>query len=691
MSSWKIRLINAKGEDGKLFVWNERNRVKYTAELRISQTRKLNQEMQEELRMFVNKSGEDGGILHYDELISAKDRRCFLRGVAGIGKTSLIEYIALKWAKRELFLDENGNPQFDFFFLVKCRELGELENETMKEFFEREFDVDTDKLKDHGDRILIVVDGLDEDANLHESIKKKAKLGALVQERSAFLTNHATIITGRPHIESIIDGVEDEIGEYKRIEVTGLSQEEIDKHVDVIANDNKEIAAKIKQTIHSSTNMSALAAIPQYLQTICCVIAMQGERATMSTETITPLYVWTLASFWAQHVQGKEQQVKGLYKILKDKNTARFLIELSSISYKLLKENMIIFNKEVISHIEDMSEENGEMFKTFFIELPSQGRPSYQFKHLTLHEFFAATHCMLNRIKIADILELKLYEVVRFIGGFIAAKESSDKGNIVKIYIECLEEADKEQEKSIDVSRFFNCVLDFLEHLPKVKGEFAQHYALSLFHEVFEKASGKKNKSLAGLNIDIIPRFQKVVGDPAFIYYAMSQIELSYLVHFIDSLFANDMQDKLNEITVRIRFATLKDNGTIKKLFKSFLFFKNVWFTYCDLSSYPWEMMNESGSSPEKSKLYHLYINRCRMSGTESKQLAHFIPFAEKVELIDLELSDANCQEMIDAITKEHGEGKATLKELKMNYCHIKGPFRKKFMNLKKVEVYIIK
>ena len=100
----------------------------------------------------MNKSEEDGGTLDYDELISAKDRRCFLRGVAGIGKTSLIEYIALKWAKRVMFLDENGEALFDFLFLVKCRELGVLENETMKEYFNREFDVDTDKLKDHGDR-----------------------------------------------------------------------------------------------------------------------------------------------------------------------------------------------------------------------------------------------------------------------------------------------------------------------------------------------------------------------------------------------------------------------------------------------------------------------------------------------------------------------------------------------------------
>ena len=691
LETWKVRLINTNDDDDKLFVWRESNREEYTAELRLLQTRKLNQKMQEELAMFINKPDEDEGCLNYDELITAEDRKCFLRGVAGIGKTSLIEYLALKWANRDLFSGEEGKGLFDFLFLIKCRELEETENETVQQFFKTKFDVDTDKLKDHGERILIIVDGLDEDANLEQSIKSNTKLRALLKKDNDFLKGHATIISGRPHIDFVLDRVEDQIGEYKRIEVTGLSLEEVDRHIDVITNGKKAVATKIKETIHSSTNMSALAAIPQYLGTLCYVIAMQGEGATMTTETMTPLYVWTLASFWIQHVQDKGHEAQGFYETFSDEKVAKSLINVSWISFELLKKNKIVFKEGEFPGLKQISKEHQEMFNTFFIKKPTHRRPSYQFKHLTLHEFFAATHCMLKGIEIEEILELGLYEVARFIGGFIAAKESSDDDNIVKIYIECLEEADDEQEKSIDVRRFFNCVLDFLEHLPKVKGEFAQHYALSLFHEVFEKASGEKNKSLAGLNIDIIPRFQKVVGDPAFIYYAMSQIELSYLVHFIDALFANDMQDKLNEITVRIRFATLKDNRIIKKLFKSFLFFKNVWFTYCDLSSYPWEMMNESGSSPEKSKLYHLYVNRCRMSETEAKQLAHFIPFAEKVELIDLELSDANCQEMIDAITKEHDEEKATLKELKMNYCHIKGPFRKKFMNLKKVEVYIIK
>ena len=683
---WNIRLINTK-EDGKLFVWSEGKREEYTAELRLLKTKTLSQAMPDEMRMFRNKPKVEESRVNYHELITVENRKCFLRGVAGIGKTSLVEYLALKWARRGLFVDKNGNDLFDFLFLIKCRELEEKNVETIEEFFKRKFAVDPDKLKEHGERVLIIVDGIDEDAKLEGSIKGNTKLQALLKRDHDFLKGHATIISGRPHIESVLNLVQDQVGEYNKIEVAGLSPTEIDKHIDVIANDNKAAAAMIKETIKSSTNMYALAAIPQYLGTLCCIISMQGEGTRFNTEMTTPLYVWTLASFWTQHVQDRGQQGKGFYEKFSNKKVAQLYINISMISFELLRQKKIVFEEEDFPDIKEISEEHQEMFYTFFIKKPSHTKPSYQFEHLTLHEFFAATYCMLNRTEIVDVLDLEWYEVARFIGGFIAAKESPDERNIVKIYMNCLENAKEEDKKSIDSVTFFNSVL---EHF-KGKSEFAQHYALSLFHEMFENASGERLHSLADLNIDIIPRFQDVLGEPAFVYYAMSQIALSDLVHFIESMFSNSLQYKLKEITVRIRFSSLENEETIKKLFKSFLFFKNVWLTGCDFASFPWEMINESGSSPAESQLVHLYVEGCNMSEVEFNELARVIPFAEKVELLYLRLSDANCQEMFDVIKKEHDKKRAKLRELRMVYCDVKDKFIYKFKKLKNMDAHFFK
>ena len=683
---WNIRLINTK-EDGKLFVWSEGKREEYTAELSLFQTKTQYQEMPDEMRMFMKNSKLEESRVHYHELITAENRKCFLRGVAGIGKTSLVEYLALKWAKREMFVDKNGKDLFDFLFLVKCRELGEKRDETIEEFFKRKFDVDPEKLKNHGRSVLIIVDGIDEDVNLEESINTNTKLQALLKRDHEFLKGHATIVSGRPHIEYVLNVVQDKVGDYNKIEVAGLSPTEIDKHIDVISKDNKEAAAIIKEKIKSSTNMSELAAIPQYLGTLCSIISMQGEGTKFNTEMMTPLYVWTLASFWTQYVQDRGQQGKAFYEKFGDKKVAQLYINISMISFELLKQKKIVFEEEDFPDITEISEEHQEIFDTFFIKNHSQTKSSYQFEHLTLHEFFAATYCMLNRKKIVDVLDLEWYEVVRFIGGFIAAKESPDKRNMVKIYINCLENAKEDEKKSIDAVTFFNSVL---EHF-KDKSEFAQHYSLSLFHEMFENAIGEKHQSLNGIKLDAIPRFQDVLGEPAFVYYAMSHIELSDLVHFIESLFSNGLQHKLQDITVRIRFSSLENEETIKKLFKSLLHFKNAWFTSCDFVSFPWDMINESGSSPVESKLEHLYVEGCNMSEMEFNELAHVIPFAQKVELLYLRLSDANCQEMFEIIKKEHGKERAKLRELRMVYCDVKDEFIYKFKKLKNMDAHFFK
>jgi len=649
-----------------------------------------------EMRMSRNVSELEKAHVKYNDLITTKERKCFLRGVAGIGKTSLVEHIALKWAKRELFLDKDGSDLFDFLFLIKCRELEEKSGETIKEFFIRKFHVDPDKLKGHGKRVLIIVDGIDEDAKLETSINTSTKLQALLKRDHEFLKGHATIVSGRPHIESVFNALQEKIGKYTRIEVAGLSPTEIGKYIDVIANGNKAAGRKIKQTIRSSTNMLALAAIPQYLGTLCCILSMQQEGANLNTETITPLYVCTLDSFWTHHVRNKDQQGKDFKEKFRDKKVAKLYNDISMLSFKLLKEKKIIFNEEEFSFINNLSEEHQEIFFTFFIKEPFGEKPSYHFEHLTLHEFFAATYCMLNRIEITDILKLELFEVVRFIGGFIAAKESTDSDNIVKLYIECLENAKEEEDKNVQrvqkesgskVGEFFNSVLEYLKE-SKGRSEFAQHYALSLFHEMFQNARGGRNQYMANLDIDVITHFQDILDHPAFIHYGMPQIELRYLVHFIESLFASGLQYKLNDMTLRIRFSTLENEEILRRLFKSFLFFKNVWFTRCNFTPYPWEMMNQSGSSPSQSKLTHLYIERCKMTEAEFMQLAHFIPFAEKVELVELALSDANCQEMIDAIMKEHETKSARLKELKLIHCTENEDLLKKLKSIKTINVY---
>eukprot|EP00794_Sanderia_malayensis_P004988 gene4988-5646_t len=94
---------------------------------------------------------------------------------------------------------------------------------------------------------------------------------------------------------------------------------------------------------------------------------------------------------------------------------------------------------------------------------------------------------------------------------------------------------------------------------------------------------------------------------------------------------------------------------------------------------------------PTQSKLDHLYINRCFMTEKDATQLVKIIPFAARVEIIDITLSNDVLEKLFTAIKEEQDQKRARLTELKMNYCRIKGDFKKKFMSLKGVETKIIK
>ena len=52
----------------------------------------------------------------YEELLTSNYRFVLLRGIAGIGKASLLDYLTLKWASGALWNEKINHPYFDFVF-----------------------------------------------------------------------------------------------------------------------------------------------------------------------------------------------------------------------------------------------------------------------------------------------------------------------------------------------------------------------------------------------------------------------------------------------------------------------------------------------------------------------------------------------------------------------------------------------
>ena len=77
-------------------------------------------------------------IITQERILSKSDEFVIIRGVAGIGKTSLVDSYVLKWTQQKFLHGENNSHQIDFLFKLKCRTVNTFSNVTSAEQLLRE-------------------------------------------------------------------------------------------------------------------------------------------------------------------------------------------------------------------------------------------------------------------------------------------------------------------------------------------------------------------------------------------------------------------------------------------------------------------------------------------------------------------------------------------------------------------------
>ena len=159
-------------------------------------------------------------FIEIEDIVTADVRLVSLRGVAGIGKTSLLESIAHRWANNELYTGENNSLQVDLLFIFNCRQLNLLpKNATWKDIIESEdAKVSDDMMEDItviSNRVMIFLDGIDEWNCLSEMREIKNKTCSpitnavhdLINPTANIFPGRVILIAGRPQACDIIESV----------------------------------------------------------------------------------------------------------------------------------------------------------------------------------------------------------------------------------------------------------------------------------------------------------------------------------------------------------------------------------------------------------------------------------------------------------------------------------------------------
>ena len=607
--------------------------------------------------------------INIDNLIDEKTRITFVRGVAGIGKSVLAKQIVFGWATGTMY------QNFEVCLFFECRELNNYRHNDGEGFNSKEMLHEFIKIKlrclniKAEKNMLIVIDGVDELFDIGD----KNSLIFQFLDISKSYGEAKIIMTGRPHVENVLNKRGITIGGYKVVEIMGLGEEEIKEYIAkfttcIEGERSSEYRNSINQTIEASSDIRPILCVPQFLNAICCVsIVTGGEGIGNETE----LYCWTLYLLFKQHVFEREMpdEYRSIYHNIFT-SYRQLILVVSEISFKLYSENRIIFKQKDFQPLFDGIRGDESIkpiakgfFDGLFADKTDNKEEKCMFKHLSLMEFLSAIHvCTVKDPNgvIQRLLDNESYEIIRYACGLYGGVFQDGIGN--ELY-ECVMD-DKATADSGDENK---------------KEERAESF-LKLALKVLSKSNGD-DRSKFFKSIDFIVQFfPRQFNRPSFVKSVLFQLksignivivpdaaEERLLLRFFDIIKANavdensikealentwiELDDKFDKelltvmkyfdkiVNISISGKNFNIDGEMMKLITdNVIYFSTLWFEDCKLNG-PYFKTKQ----PEHySKLDLLRLLRCKFSNESFKMFSQWAVLSERVELWDC--NGINCE-----------------------------------------------
>ena len=328
-------------------------------------------------------------------------KKVLIQGRAGVGKTTLVEYIAREWAVLELW------PHFDYVFVVKLREFSEDIQWSLSDLLldglqleEHEKRAAFDEIRRNSKGVLFLFDGGDElagivkDSKFRFPIEHKVVLSMIISSiiSCGLLPDATVVITTRP-TNQIPSKPFDRV-----VDVYGFTKDGIKQYVDTFCTNKEQLRKFIQINIDSNPNMATFCHTPVQCVFVCKSLEDMFERSKNGSvpdiRTMTQLYVK------ATHRLGRK-----LHPCLKSNVKDLDLEEIFSILKEpflkhatLAKENMtrplkIIFYDCDLRKcgFEDEDKQTGFLSGSKKTDQDDREikRNTWSFSHLSLQEFFA--------------------------------------------------------------------------------------------------------------------------------------------------------------------------------------------------------------------------------------------------------------------------------------------------------------
>ncbi|XP_043918051.1 protein NLRC3-like [Protopterus annectens] len=334
-------------------------------------------------------------------------KKLLVTGVAGIGKTMLIQKVVYDFANSQFY------SEFDFVFHFTFRDLNLINKPVSLRSLILMKNGHLSKVLDdilaNDDKLLIIFDGFDEfkfyteldidcyvfdpteEAELVQIIGSILK-GELLSEASVLLTSRPTAINHIP-----LDCVE------RFIIITGFSVNEINDFFQKFYQ-NKELGKAMFDMVKENPCLFTLCYIPAFCYIVCSVFKETARLGVEQPKTMTDIYSHYLMVLIKHHWH--KNSTSG--NVSECDQVSQAVVGLGKLAYtKLLAHETLFFDHDLKANSVDSCDLVNSFLDRTSVQQPDCVENVFSFTHLTIQEFFAALYYVLETSPLHDIMNME--------------------------------------------------------------------------------------------------------------------------------------------------------------------------------------------------------------------------------------------------------------------------------------------
>ena len=415
---------------------------------------------------------EDGG----------QQLKILMDGAPGVGKSTLSRKVCKDWASGELL------QQYHLVILLLLRQPSIREATSIEGLIEADdpdlkYQVGGHIQRTSGEHVLLIVDGYDE-LSYEDRTKNSLFLGIIKGNK---FPKCSVLVTSRPYASDYLQQLQ---SVSRHVEVLGFTEEQIEHCIMENIPDITK-ATELVQTLKERQDIASLCYIP-----LNCAVVLYVYKMAQWTlpNTLTKLYEIFLLNAMRRcaSIIGNESIIMGLHTLTEIPELfQKHLNALSKLAYDgLVVEKLVFSVKDIKAAFPDGSDLNKDInlfgLITVFKGFTTTGEQlSYQFLHLSLQEFLAASW---GASQLSDGQLLKFFQdqlkkeryrmVLLFLAGISQLKFPSAE-DLFRNELDCKHPVSREYSNKKVVDHFL-----FLAHL------IYESQSFSLYHNLASTITG---------------------------------------------------------------------------------------------------------------------------------------------------------------------------------------------------------